>query len=266
MKNIGRVVLLLIACVWSSYGVADFDADNKPKIVKVGGYSFPPFLEVPDNPQHNVSGMTIDMIEVFNQHQSDFKFVFVSTTPKGRYRHFNNGRFDAIFFESKKWGWGGYSVDESDSYLKGGEVYIARKVTGRDQSYFDSVKDKRLMAILGYHYGFANFNSDEIYLRENFNIYLTSSHRNSIRALFSGNGIADVAVVTKAYLHQFLDRNPEYKNQILVSDRLDQVYNHTILVRKAHSLSVSYINQLLKALSEQGKLQEIWSKYGIHQP
>lgn len=266
MKSIGKVVLLLIVCVWSLEGLADAGTVTKPKIVKVGGYTFPPFLDIPDDPEQNVSGMTIDMIEAFNQHQSDYKFVFVSTTPKGRYRHFNNGRFDAIFFESKKWGWGGYPVDESDAYLDGGEVYIARKVAGRNQRYFDSIKDKRLMAILGYHYGFADYNSDEIYLRENFNIYLTSSHRNSIRALFSGNGIADIAVVTKAYLHQFLDRNPEYRSEILISDRLDQVYNHTILVRKAHSLSVSTVNQLLKELSEQGQLQEIWSKYGIHQP
>ncbi|WP_284378428.1 substrate-binding periplasmic protein [Litoribrevibacter albus] len=238
----------------------------EPVTVKVGGYSFPPFVNIPDDPNQNVNGLTIDLIEALNQLQNTYQFVFVSTTPKGRYRHFNNGRIDALFFESKKWGWSDYPVEESDSYLNGGEVYIARKVAGRDQSYFDSIKDKRLMAILGYHYGFANFNSDEIFLRENFNIYLTSSHRNSIRALFSGTGIADIAVVTKSYLHQFLAENPEYKDKILISDRLDQVYNHTILIRKEHALKVSDVNQYLKTLSEQGKLQAIWSKYGIHQP
>jgi ABC-type amino acid transport substrate-binding protein len=252
---------LFIVCIWLS----GMSVQAEPVVVNVGGYAFPPFVDVPDDPNQQENGLTIDLIELFNQHQNSYRFVYVSTTPKARYRHFNEGRFDALFFESKKWGWQDYPVAESETYLKGGEVYIARRLPGRDQRYFDSIKDKRLMAILGYHYGFANFNSDEIYLRENFNIYLTSSHRNSIRALFSGTGIADIAVVTKAYLHQFLSQNPEYQDKILVSERLDQVYNHTILVREDGQLNVSDVNRYLQALSEQGKLQQIWSKYGIQQ-
>ena len=265
MLSIKALIVSLLGLCLSVTSFAHND-DSEPVTVNVGGYSFPPFVVIPESPAEEVRGMSVDLIKALNEHQNEFRFVFSATTPKGRFRNFNDGRFDALFFESKVWGWKDYPVDESKPFLSGGEVYIAKKKEGRDQGYFDSLKDKRLMAILGYHYGFADFNSDEIYLRENFNIYLTSSHRNSIRALFSGNGIADVAVVTQSYLKQFLVENPKYKSKLLVSERLDQVYNHTVLVRKDHALKVSDVNRYLDELSEQGRLQAIWSKYGIEQP
>lgn len=232
-------------------------------VVNVGGYTFPPFLVVPDDPFDKPHGMAMDIIDVLNAHQTKYNFQFIATTPKGRYRSFKRNSFDVIFFESKKWGWQEYPVDQSESFLSGGEVYIAYKKEGRDQSFFDNLKNKKMMAILGYHYGFANFNSDEIYLRENFDIYLTSSHENSIRGLFSRNGIADVAVVTKSYLDQYLSRYPKYRDKLLISDRVDQVYEHTVLVRQGHELTVDEINRYLKELSDNGSLQKIWSKYGV---
>jgi ABC-type amino acid transport substrate-binding protein len=237
-------------------------ANSEPSVVKVGGYSFPPFLDF-DESDHAM-GMTMDLIQLFNESQSRFQFEFVSTTPKRRYQNFNDGKFDMMLFEDKKWGWGDYPVSASNVFLNGGEVYIARNIDGRDQSFFNDIKDKKIIAILGYHYGFSNFSSDEEYLKNNFTIYLTTSHKNSIRAVAEGSEIADVAVVTQSFLSQYLLEKPEYKDRLLISERYDQKYQHTALVRDDATISVKDINDLLKSLKSEGKLQQVWQKYGIH--
>jgi polar amino acid transport system substrate-binding protein len=154
-------------------------------------------------------------------------------------------------------------VDVSDVYQLGGEVYIALKKQGRNQKYFSDFNNKNMIGIYGFHYGFANFNSDEDYLIKEFNMMLTPDNDRNIKLLLKERG--DVAVVTKAYLQRFLLVNPSVKPQLLISDNLDQVYNHTVLLRPGILPSIDEVNAMLNNLKKTGEMKKLLEKYGLNQ-
>jgi ABC-type amino acid transport substrate-binding protein len=209
----------------------------------------------------DVSGLTLEMINAINEFQQHYQLEFTLLKPRQRYRAFTARRFDMIFFENKAWEWQGYPVDSSEVFLTGGEVYIARAQPGRGQDYFDSLGDKRLVGILGYHYNFADFNSDPEYLKSKFDIQLIDNNAGTIRIILSGRG--DIAVVTKSYLQHFLKNTSRVRSQLLVSERMDQEYRHTILMRRGIRPGVDEINRLLADMRHAGELDKLWARYGI---
>jgi ABC-type amino acid transport substrate-binding protein len=232
--------------------------------IYVGGYVFPPFIELQ---QDQVAGATIDLIAAFNELQSDYTFTFRETSPKRRYKDFTDQRFDMLMFESVHWGWKDYPVQASNVYMEGGEVYIAYNREGRDQRFFDDLRSRRMVGILGYHYSFADFNADEDFLTKNYEILLSNNHDRNIRLiLLNRPELAEVGVVTESYLERFLTKNETVRDKILKSDKMDQKYDHTILLRNDHpSLKIAYINQLLDAAKSDGVLEALRKKYSIRQ-
>jgi ABC-type amino acid transport substrate-binding protein len=223
--------------------------------VKVGGYPFPPFVD-------GKAGVAFDLMEAMNLAQTDYVFVFVETSAKRRYQHLAEGRFDLMLFESQAWGWDPAAVEASQVFLSGdGEVFVARALPGRNQTYFDNVKALKLVGTLGYHYAFANFEADPLVLQQNFRITLVSDPRRALPIIL--NDAADVAVVTRSFLQGYLKANPKDQPRLLVSDRTDQVYQHTVLVRKGGKPGAEAINRILKKLEASGALKKIWAKHGI---
>ncbi|MCP4670236.1 MAG: ABC transporter substrate-binding protein [Desulfobacula sp.] len=249
-KTILLIFMFLGICVFGNQAIA--------KTVIVGGYLFPPFVEEISN-QH--VGITIDLINEMNSFQNKYKFQFVLTSSKRRFGAFDKEKFDLIMFEDKKWGWGDKDIVASKVFLKGGEVYITKAALSKDQSYFDSFKNKSLTVILGYHYGFANFNSDEKFLKDNFKVEFNSSHEGNIKKVLLER--SDISVVTLSYLLKFFKQNPDKQSRLLVSKKFDQQYNHTILLRKNSNIDVKEMNTLLSKLEKAGVLSRIWKKYGI---
>jgi len=234
------------------------DLKIKAATVKVGGYIFPPFIE---EMQDNYFGMALDLIEAMNKFQDKYKFQFVLTSSKRRYIDFETKRYDMILFESINWGWKDKDIQASKVFLKGGEVYITIAKPTKNQNFFNNLKNKSIGGYLGYHYGFANFNADEDFLKKSFNIELTTSHERNIKKVILER--IDIAVITKSYLNNYIIRNPYIKNKILISDKLDQEYNHTILVRKNIKPGIKEINELLTNMKTENVLSDIWKKYGI---
>jgi len=226
--------------------------------IKVGGYHFPPFVEW-NNIQY--SGLTLDLLEQMNQFQKKYKFVFIPTSSKRRYIDFKTYSFDVLFFECIQWGWQNQPLESSRVFLKGGEVYITKKTPDKTQDFFSDFKGKSILGYLGYHYGFANFNADEQFLKSNYNAEMTLSHDGNIRAIVKGR--ADIAVITISYLKRFLLTHPEVNDQILISDKKDQIYNHTILMRKHGPISATDMNLLLDDLEKNSILPILFKKYGI---
>lgn len=231
------------------------------EVVRVGGYEFPPFVESDAGGKH--SGLTLDMIAALNAAQSKYEFTFVPVSARRRYADLQEGRFDAMFFESPEWGWMGksYPVDFSNVFLRGGEVFITQAQAGRGQDFFADIKGKRIVGILGYHYGFANFEGDPDALTKQFSIKLVNSHRSSIEMVAAGR--TDVAVVTDAYLWSYLKKNPGAADKVLVSDRYDQIYNHRIMVRRGGPVDAAAINALLADLDKAGTLTKLWANAGV---
>jgi len=249
MKRV--IVILLISIVFISF-------ETYSETVKVGGYVFPPFVEQNGSDFH---GITIDLIDEMNNFQNKYVFEFFETTAKRRYNHFDNGNFDIIIFEDTNWGWQEKNIQISEVINFGGEHYIAKAEPMRNQNYFDDLSDKSISVILGYHYGFARFNSDEQFLVNNFNIQFSRNHENNIIKVIEGR--TDIALVTKSYLSLYLSKNPHLKQELIVSDKLDQIYKQRILLRAESPITKDEINNLLFEMGEAGILTLIWKKYGM---
>jgi len=231
-------------------------------VIKVGGYEFPPFVDTKN--KEGFHGATLDLINALNKTQNEYRFEFFLTSSKRRYLDFAEDRFDLILFENIAWGWSGHPVETSNTFMEGGEVYIAFKREGRDQSFFEGIETKRIAGILGYHYGFASFNADESFLSSHYNVLLSSDHLRNIRLILTNRPeLAEVAIVTRSYLAEFLNEYPEHQEKLLISEKFDQEYHHSALVRKQGDISVEQINGLLQKLEKEGFIQNLRRRYGI---
>ncbi|ETR72062.1 MAG: amino acid ABC transporter periplasmic protein [Candidatus Magnetoglobus multicellularis str. Araruama] len=189
-----HIISMIISII---IGIQCIQADEG-RVVKVGGYHFPPFV-VDDH--EAAQGISIDFIHLLNNIQQKYTFDFFLTSSKRRFNHFNHGKYDMILFESIDWGWKNRNVDASIVYFEGGSKYITRAEPGKDQSYFNSFNGKSILLIHGYHYGFCNYQTDEQYLKKNFNASLTSTHEGNIRSVIRGR--ADMTVVILSFFQKF---------------------------------------------------------------
>lgn len=229
--------------------------------VKVGGYEFAPFVELGQGGKPQ--GLALRLIEAMNAHQSRYTFEFVPTSPNRRYKDLEDRRFDAMLFESPEWGWTERKlpIEASRVFLDGGEVYIALTKPGRDRSYFDDFTDKRMVGILGYHYGFAGFEADPAQLATKWKMALVKENGAAIDMILKDRG--DVAVVTDAFLKRRLRDRPELAARLLVSDRFDQHYAHRVLLRRDGPVSAAEMNRILDAMEIDGTLARLWRDFGI---
>ena len=223
--------------------------------VLVGGYPFPPFVE-------GKSGVTFDLLQAMNSAQDKYVFEFVETSANRRYQHLEEGKFQLMLFESIEWGWDPKLVEASNVFLTGdGDIYMARSAPGRDEAYFDSIRTRKIAGTLGYHYAFANFQTDPEILKKEFDITLVADAKQVV--FLVAQGVAEIGVVTKSYLQSYLKANPLFASSFLVSKRMDQAYQHAVLVKRGSRPTAQEINQILKKLGTSGALQKIWAKHGI---
>lgn len=256
--NIGTSALKGLTCLVAFLvGLYAIPA-NAQQVVKVGGYEFPPFVDR----SAGGTSLTLDLIAALNAFQKKYSFEFVDTSSKRRFINFDERKFDLIFFEAIDWGWQGRDIEASKVIMQGGAVYITRAEKYKDQRYFDDLKGKRIWGILGYHYGFANFNADREFLKKTFNAHMITSQDGLIEAAVTGR--ADISVVVKEYLQVYLLKHPEVKKKILVSKKFDAVNSYTILARKNIKPDVAELNKLLSDMESAGILEKLWGKYKLN--
>ncbi len=229
-----------------------------PKEVRVGGYLFPPFIQIQGQ---TVTGLTIGMLELLNKQQKDFHFIFVPTSPKRRYNDFKRGMFDIIFFENIKWGWEKYNVLASDVFLSGGEVFFTLNKKGITQTYFNDLNGKSIVAILGYHYKFANNETDVNRLKRQFDIKLVNSPKTVINQVLSGK--TNLGISTYSYLQDQIKLNPILNEKLFISEQFDQIYQHRVLLRNNGPLSPEDMNRLLNQIQHNGTLHKLLAKHGL---
>lgn len=250
---------VIIICVLSFNSSWARGQDKAPIIVKVGATEFPPYIEI--TPDGKVSGIVRETIDYMNSIQQDYKFVAIPASAMRRHENFKKNIFDLSFYDNIDWGWDKSQVDASKVFMRGKEVYIARARPGRDESYFLSFKDKTMVGMLGYHYGFANFNSDPVFLRNKYNMQSSTSNESSIKMILYERG--DIAVVSDAYLNWYLSIHPDAKDKLLVSKKVDQNYLHTIIVRKNIRPTVAEMNKLLTKFRQSKEFKSIETRYGV---
>jgi len=221
----------------------------------VGAAYFPPYVNQPEKGLD--IGLLPELIQALNRLQDQYHFVIVPTSLQRRFRDFQQGRFDMAIFENPEWGWQNIPHVNVDLGLEDAEIFVARKDPGREQTYFTHLEGKRLALFSGYHYEFAGFNSDPQYLARHYNAALTYSHDSNLALVLRER--ADIALVTRSYLFDFLARNPQDMGKFLLSDRVDQVYHHYALLRPDSAISPVVLNGYLNQLRDNGEMVRIFS-------
>lgn len=231
---------------------------NAEKIVQVVGYTFPPFVS-----KDGTEGLTTEFLTFLNKQQSTFRFEFSKVPPNRRYWMMKNQIADLILFEMPEWGWGEYAdiFDQTQVMLLGGEVFIAHSEEGRNQTYFDEIKDKSIAGVFGYHYGFAGFNNDRDWLEKNFSIFLTDDPENVITMVIKNR--ADVGVVTQAFLSRYLSGHPEAGKDLLISETTDQEYRLRALIGKHSPISAAQFEAILEKAKASGDLQRFFDSMKV---
>lgn len=229
------------------------------QVVRIGAAHFPPYTIRPEKGAD--TGLLPELVSALNDAQPDYQFVLVPTSIPRRFRDFEQGRIDIAIFENPDWDWKNIPHESVDMKLEDAEIFVARKSPGRGQSYFDNLQGKRLALFSGYHYAFAQFNADPKYLSEHFETTLTYSHDSNLLMIMRDR--ADIALVTRSYLSDFMARNKEEASQLLVSERVDQTYRHFALLRPKAPISAVQFSQLLEQLRDNGQLLKIFQPYRI---
>ncbi len=259
MSIVRVLTIVLIALLpWGSPAVA-------ATRVVVGVYHFPPVAIVAGSSE--IQGLAGDLIAELNARQSDYRFVPFVTSPKRRHLDFAEGHYDVIFFESPRWSWQGVDHLATQPILMDREVYVALAKPDRDQSFFEPIGERRIVAMLGYHYSFADQVTDETVLRQRFDIELSHSHRRNLELILADRpSIAEVAVVSESYLQLFLERRPDLRERLLISDTADQTYRMRALVRTDAAISLPALSALLATLTDTGVYPSLVARYGLKLP
>lgn len=209
--------------------------------IKVGGYNFPPFVE-----QDGRAGIVVDLIKKLNSAQEKFNFLFVNTSANRRYRDLKDKKMDVIFFEDESWSWDTPEAPhlKTGIVLNGGEMFVALNKKSRDQKYFDSFDSKKIRAIFGYHYNFANMKTDPEVLRKK-GISLGHSNEENLKDLLDGR--IDIIVMNSFVIEKKLKENKSLKNKLLISTKKDQTYQLRIMLNKEAQISPEEIEKLTLA-------------------
>lgn len=255
MRHSGQWIRTGFAALCLLAAGASFAAET----IRVGGAHFPPYVIKSD--LHDSSGLLPDLLVALNAAQSDYHFVMLPTAIVRRFADLQRGRIDMAIFENPNWGWQGIDLNVVDMGLEDAEMFVARNEELRDQGYFDQLLGKRLALYRGYHYGFAEFNSDPEYLSSTFNANLGHSHDSNLLMVLRGR--ADIALVTRSNLHDFIRRHKEHASRLLVSERLDQIYRHHAMIRPGAPITAERFASLLDDLRARGELARIFDPYGI---
>ncbi|NVJ91111.1 MAG: ABC transporter substrate-binding protein [Methylocystaceae bacterium] len=227
-------------------------------LVRVLGYPFPPFID--DN---KTTGLTPDILKLLNEAQDKFIFKLSIANPKERYAQILSGKQDMILFETPLWGW----QDKQDNVvfskllLKGGEVYITKRGSKSLPKELIDMKHLRIVGFEGYHYKFADYQSDKEWLSKNFDITFTHSHQEILETIKSGE--RDVGVVPVSYLKQHFQKFPEEISVFSVSPEFAQVYHLHALLRQNGPINVTEFDNLLRLIKNSQALQTLLEKDGI---
>ena len=251
-RTAARLLLAALAASWVLPAQA-------AQLVRVGAAHFPPYTVRPENGAD--TGLLPQMVEALNRLQSDYRFVLVPTSIPRRFGDFKQGRIDMAIFENPEWGLKEIPHNDVDMGLEDAEIFVAQREDGRQQHYFSDLSGKRLALFSGYHYEFANFNADPKFLAQNFKASLTYSHDSNLLMVLRGR--ADIALVTRSYLSDYLLRNEKVRDELLVSQRIDQVYHHYAILRPTAPITSEAFSKLLQGLRDNGEMLKIFDPYRI---
>ena len=185
--------------------------------IRVAGYEFPPYVIHADD---GVRGLAPELVERLDEMLHNYCFEFVEMASRRRFEQFAAHGYDLMLFESPQWGWQDLVVDMTAVLARDRDIYVAHRRAGRDQSFFENIHERRLLGYLGYHYGFADLETDSEALETHFDILLSRSHERNLQLILLDRAdVGEIAILTESFLNAQLAANPEYKQRLLISEQ-----------------------------------------------
>lgn len=228
-----RIAFVLILSFISSLATSRAEG----VVVRVGGYDFSPFVE-----KEGTEGIVRDLISKLNSSQKKYHFEFVHTSPNRRFKDFKQRKFDIILFEDEVWSWkhSGIKYQSTGVLAQGDEVPIALKLN-RDQSFFETLENKKIKYVLGYHYQF-NDMKNGLSMEPKKGFEHGRSYQENLHDLI--NQKVDITFVNTFYLHRLLKNDRELKEKILVGERPDHSFTLRGIVNPSSPITVSELEKL----------------------
>lgn len=209
-------------------------------------------------------GLALDITHALNDIQQDYLFVSKLYPIKRLHSKVQGKSLHIVAFQDEIW-FPGLPLRTSACVLyESRERFIALKSKAKDQTYFDSIETKKILAVAVFHYNFANNINDEEWLKGQFDIALSSNQYVVIQGILRGRG--DVGIISSASLAYLRMTNPQDYDKLLVSERVDRYNQRRYLLFENSPIDSDKLNQLLATLYRSGVMEKLFSKYGLPAP
>ncbi len=227
-------------------------------VVYVLAYPYPPFIN-----EDRQSGLTIDLVNYFNQVQSDYYFELGVVDPHKRYDALIKGRYDLILFETQEWDWQDKSneVAFSRTLLKDGEVYITRRSPYKKQAFFKKVANESLAIYNAHHSAFAGEHVNQEWLKQYFKVSVLASYREILDWVLKEK--TDIGVLPLSFLRIYFKEHPDEIEHYLISQDFAHVYKLQAAVSHDSPMTLGAFEKMLAALKVQDGFREILEKNGV---
>ncbi len=246
----------LVGFAAAASGASSGSAEAKePITIKVGTYEYGVVYFFNDG---KPVGFAPDLVAALNAVQSAYFFELVETSSRRRYNDLETGVFDMVLLESPDWEWRDEDVIFSDPIVTEHDLYIARRQDVSDAGWFDQITRREILCVLGFHYGFAKFNSSPDFLRDHFNISLLYSEEEVLDRLLAGDG--ETGVVSAGFLARKYNDNPELSEQVIIGPKPDSSYDLVSVMSRDSAIPAEEYNALIKLLHTTGNIAENWRK------
>lgn len=226
--------------------------------VKVGAYEYGVVYFYEDGkPQ----GMVLHLIRLLNDLQDEYVFELAETSSRRRYQAVTGGDVDLVLLESSQWEWQEFDVRFSEPIVQEKDLYLT--LAGRDdiQSLLSNVTNHPILCVLGFHYGFADFNADPEYLRQNFDVLLRYNEQEVLDGLLAGE--APIGIVSAGFLAARFVDYPSLRESLVISDQPDAVHDLVAVLSAGSSIPLDRFNQLIAKLQSTGEVERLWQQLHI---
>ncbi|HAY48504.1 MAG TPA: hypothetical protein DCY62_06015 [Thalassospira sp.] len=246
-----RAVLALGAFLLWVWAVPAKAGDPVP--VKVGAYEYGVVYYFEDGSPRGIVPMLIDRL---NGLQDTYRFELAETSSRRRYQALMNGELDLILLESAKWDWPAFDVLYSDPIVREKDIYLTLASQSDAKSLFADVSAHPMLCVLGFHYGFADFNADPDYLRENFNVELRYNESEVLNGLLAGE--APIGIVSAGFLARRFASDPRLHERLIIGDKPDATYDLVSVLTRESAIPLDEFNALVARLLAGGEVEELW--------
>lgn len=256
---VALVVLSITILIGSSLAAEEpdfFTPANGAVEVMVAAYEFPPYYS--SRLERHLLG---ELLELLNQHQSDYEFSIHEVRPQQRYHAISEeGCCSVLFFESARWGWAPLLEEDlvtvGPLLTEGSDHYV--RLQGRQ-----GLEVERIGGVVGYHYNLVGYQSDQEVLENDYNLYLADTHRTLINMLLGER--LDMIMLSAEYLSLLRKEEPDLYEQFMVLDEIDQEYRTRLLLKTQGEVSLPWMQQQLVELYEQNLLEPLFASFGMEE-